>query len=487
MKKLVYIKVFLFAVFMICLTTLITSCSKKITLQYEAEFGGYILGGVKQSLAYGEDGLEVQAVPNVGYEFIGWSDGYDSPIRKESNVKLSKKYIAKFAPLPAIKLNYLSSVGGKIFGIVSQEVLPGLLASQVDAIADIGYEFVGWDDGLNTSWRIDKAVNDLSVTAIFKKIEYSVEYAVANEGGTISGDLIQTIKYDENGQTVTAVPKQGYEFIGWSDGVASATRSELSVKNNIQVRAVFARKKALHFPILMVFFTEVHASLELKNGSYFQADYSMTEKEKRVYDLISLKLVAMLNDFFAGEVVFEADTYYTKESISRENMTRGTDAWSNYEYGVDTENVPELSGLKNNYRCIINTLFLMDNNFIVHSSSGSAGRKEAQIYADNFIGSLYGQNTTAEFLMDLTDPEVQRWWNSILETYIHEFTHTAEMYFAYHNFEEIKMGLHDVISYYNSNGEYGLDTFKLYLLKQALIDGQIVGIPKEFWFEEPNW
>lgn len=495
MKKLIYLKVILFVVFVASLTVLICSCKSgdsEIILQYEASNGGYLLGGVKQSVTYGEDGREVRAIANTGYEFIGWSDGYTNPVRKDLNVKKSGKFIAKFSPLPAIHLNYTSTVGGKVWGTTTQEVLPGLSGSQVDAIAYTGYEFVGWSDGLETDWRIDKAENDLDVTAIFKKIEYKVEYSAANDGGTISGDLIQTIKYEEDGQAVTAVPKQGYDFICWSDGVTSATRSELSVKNNLQLRAVFATKDADRFPIFMVFYTEIHANLELKDGSYYRVDYSMTEEEKRVYDLIPLKLVGILNDFFEGDVIFEADTYYTKESIGRENLTRGTDAWLNYEYGIDIRNVPELNGITDNYRCIIDTIYLKDQNSnaiisVTHSSAGSAGRKEAEIYADNFLGSLYRQGRPAEFLMDLTNPSAQRWWDSIMETYIHEFTHTAEMYYVYKNFEEVGMGLHDVIVYYAYEGVYGLESYRLFLLKQAYINGQLVGIPRYFWFEEPDF
>lgn len=488
-----YINAILFVAIVVCLTSVICSCNKEITLQYKADFGGYVLGAVKQSLEYGEDGREVQAFAQTGYQFIEWSDGYKEPVRRDLNVKKSKTYIARFAPLPAITINYSSTVGGKVFGNLTQQVLPGLWATQVDAIADTGYEFVGWDDGLKTTWRLDKAVSDLSVTAIFKKIEYKVEYSAANEGGTICGDLIQTIKYNEDGKSVTAVPKQGYDFICWSDGVMSATRSELSVKNNIHVRAVFASKNAVRFPIIMIFYTEIHATLELKDDvTYYRVDYSMTEEEKRVYDLIPIKLTAKLNDFFAGEVIFEANTYYTKESISRDNLNRGVDAWANYEYGIFTRDVPELQDVIDDYRCIINTIYLKDHNSNsnrspAHSAAGFGSRKEAEIYADEFLGSLYRQGETANFLMDLTDPDAQMWWDSILETYLHEFAHAAEMYYAYENFEEVAMGLHEVISKYAYNSVYGLEPIKLFLLKQAYIDGQYVGIPKYFWSEEPDW
>ncbi len=48
----------------------------------------------------------------------------------------------------------------------------------------------------------------------------------AGSGGTISGNLSQTVAWGGSGSPVTAVPNSGYHFIGWSDGVPTAARTD---------------------------------------------------------------------------------------------------------------------------------------------------------------------------------------------------------------------------------------------------------------------
>jgi len=56
------------------------------TLAYNAGDNGSIYGDTWQVVAYGQDGSEVIAVPDTGYEFTGWSDGVDTASRTDTNV-----------------------------------------------------------------------------------------------------------------------------------------------------------------------------------------------------------------------------------------------------------------------------------------------------------------------------------------------------------------------------------------------------------------
>ena len=113
---------------------------------------------------------------------------------------------------------YTVQDGGRIEGISIQSVERGGNGTQVIAIADTGYEFVGWSDGKTDVARIDTDITgDRSIAAIFKKKMYTVEYT-AEAGGSIVGVNRQQIKHGENGAKITAVPNAGYEFVGWSDG-----------------------------------------------------------------------------------------------------------------------------------------------------------------------------------------------------------------------------------------------------------------------------
>ena len=75
-----------------------------------------------------------------------------------------------------------------------------------------------------------------------QKQTYTITYT-ASEGGRIQGSTGQTVNANGNGTSVTAVANEGYDFIGWSDGVTAATRQETNVNDNINVTANFRKKQ----------------------------------------------------------------------------------------------------------------------------------------------------------------------------------------------------------------------------------------------------
>ena len=137
-------------------------------------------------------------------------------------------------------LSYTATEGGRIVGSTSQTVSAGANGDSVMAIAEEGYEFIGWSDSVQSAERIDENVMaDIAVTARFEKIpEYTLNYA-AQAGGYIRGNTSQTVLRGEDGTSVTAVAEDGYEFIGWSDGVRNATRKEENVQSSDTITAQF--------------------------------------------------------------------------------------------------------------------------------------------------------------------------------------------------------------------------------------------------------
>jgi type II secretory pathway pseudopilin PulG len=65
----------------------------------------------------------------------------------------------------------------------------------------------------------------------------------AGAGGTISGTTPQTVYLGANGTAVTANPSTGYNFVNWSDGIATATRTDTNVTANKTVTANFTIKQ----------------------------------------------------------------------------------------------------------------------------------------------------------------------------------------------------------------------------------------------------
>lgn len=81
----------------------------------------------------------------------------------------------------------------------------------------------------------------------------SIRYIVSNaSAGSLTGATLQTIKYGETKTTtVTAKANLGYKFVGWSDGVTSATRSAESPKKDCIVTAIF-EYDAMELPIISI-------------------------------------------------------------------------------------------------------------------------------------------------------------------------------------------------------------------------------------------
>lgn len=90
-----------------------------------------------------------------------------------------------------------------------------------------GYKFLYWSDGIEDPLRVITDVQeDIELIAYFERLSYTVEY-IASEGGRIEGETVQTLLTGELTSWVTAVPDEGYRFVGWSDGRTTVDRYDL--------------------------------------------------------------------------------------------------------------------------------------------------------------------------------------------------------------------------------------------------------------------
>jgi hypothetical protein len=93
----------------------------------------------------------------------------------------------------------------------------------ITATPSEGYSFSGWSNGSSDNPLSVTLNSNTSVTANFQVIVNSYTLTVtAGEGGSVSSEGGE---YEEGTEvTITATPDEGYQFIGWSDGEASAER-----------------------------------------------------------------------------------------------------------------------------------------------------------------------------------------------------------------------------------------------------------------------
>ncbi len=95
--------------------------------------------------------------------------------------------------------------------------------------------FADWQDASTTV----TATADAVIRATCAINTYTLAYN-AGLGGSVSGLTVQTVAYGGSGAAVTAVPVAGYHFVAWSDGVATASRSDGPITANLTVFATFA-------------------------------------------------------------------------------------------------------------------------------------------------------------------------------------------------------------------------------------------------------
>ncbi len=103
-----------------------------------------------------------------------------------------------------IEVSYVVDEGGEIDGESDQILLKGENAEPVIAVAEDGWAFVGWDDGVNTPYREDKGLNENTVfKAVFMQIDEDADATTGNEdgdNGTDSGDEADDAPNGEPGQ-----------------------------------------------------------------------------------------------------------------------------------------------------------------------------------------------------------------------------------------------------------------------------------------------
>ena len=103
-------------------------------------------------------------------------------------------------------------------------------------------------NGYHIVWKAGKdypgenlAAARVRILADSNTIQHTLTYA-AGEHGVVSGELSQVVDRGRDGSPVTAVPDEGYDFAGWSDGSLQNPRVDTNVSQNINVVANFTIK-----------------------------------------------------------------------------------------------------------------------------------------------------------------------------------------------------------------------------------------------------
>ena len=211
------------------------------TLSYTAGANGSIGGNSSQTVNPGGSGTQVTALADPGYHFVSWSDGVASAARTEVNVTGSISVTASFAA-NSYTLSYSAGANGSLSGISPQTVNSGGSGTQVTALANPGYHFVSWSDGVTSATRAESNVTGgISVTASFAVNSYTLTFS-AGPNGTLAGGTMQSVNYSDSASAVSALPAAGYHFASWTGtgGFVTSTANPLLVANVTATQAITA-------------------------------------------------------------------------------------------------------------------------------------------------------------------------------------------------------------------------------------------------------
>ena len=172
----------------------------------------------------------ISAVPADGYHFVKWSDGSIEATRSivvTSNVTLTAEFAINVYTISA------TAVNGTVSGIGEYQHGATVVLT---AIANTGYRFVRWSDGITDATRTFIAKENVSLTAEFTTDTYSVILTTNDIMGRVIGSGSYTY-----GTTITivALPNTHYHFVKWSDGDTNDVRT-IVVTENITLSAEFA-------------------------------------------------------------------------------------------------------------------------------------------------------------------------------------------------------------------------------------------------------
>ncbi len=151
----------------------------------------------------------------------------------------------------------------------------------------------------------DSSTQKYIVTVTVAANEYTLTYTTGT-GGTITGTATQTVSSGANGSAVTATPNSGYHFVGWSDGVTTATRTDSNVTGNITVTANFAKDTNTSSPADSVVTPIPVVDIFINNEkiNYATSEIKLEDgKKKTTIKLDDEKLTIKLNKENEGSVI----------------------------------------------------------------------------------------------------------------------------------------------------------------------------------------
>ena len=155
-----------------------------------------------------------------------------------------------------VTVNVNDAAMGHVEGAPTAAVAENTVVT-LNAVANTGYRFVNWSNGLTNDTISITVVSDTTLTANFEAIPtYTVTTNVAPENsGSVNGAPAAAV-LEGTVLTLTAVPAAGYHFVNWSNGLTDVTisvtvMSDTTLTANFEANAANTYTVAVNFDATM--------------------------------------------------------------------------------------------------------------------------------------------------------------------------------------------------------------------------------------------
>jgi len=183
--------------------------------------------------------VTLQATPNAGYAFSGWSgdaSGTTNPttVTMNTNKSVTAAFVANTYTLS------ISASNGTVTASPSQATYTHGAVVTLTAAPSSGYSFSSWSgDASGTAASATVTMDgNKSVTAAFTANAYTLSVSASN--GTVTVSPSQATYTHGEVVTLTAAPSTGYSFSSWSgDASGTAASTTVTMDTNKSVTAVF--------------------------------------------------------------------------------------------------------------------------------------------------------------------------------------------------------------------------------------------------------
>lgn len=220
---------------------------------------------------------------------------------------------------------------------------------------------------------------------------------------------------------------------------------------------------------MLIFVDELQATLYSDTKQeYRSAYYKMSALDYAASKWVAKSIYNLLNEWFDGKVQFEVDSYYTIKTIKEDSFpVKG----NNQLYSTQIE---EVFDLMYDYHNILTTVGYGEYESELTYWAGTSTIKNACVKFGNYWDAATGGFLLNDYLSDLEElQDLNR--SFLLEVYMHELAHTAEGYFSY------DYDLHTALGYSGELQSHMSDVIKPYLLGKFEMNGEMCGVPMEYW------